>query len=420
MPLQQSFERFVALRYLRGAEGREEGQGFLRFITFVAIGGVALGVAALVLALSIVRGFSREIEAKIIGFGAHVQVESMQDAPINGAAAYEAELNVLPGVVHVAPVVNEFALLRHGGHEIEGVSLWGTRTLPPYLVDHLVAGESSLALAGGRPGLIMGKRLASLLNLSLGDKVTAFSMRRTGDESSGISITGLSRPRVKQFTVGGIYETSLADYDELFVFLDLEIARDLLEYEPDEVTRFDLTLYDVQQAPVVARHINEAIGFPVLGRTIFEIYRSLFAWVDLQQSIIPVVIFFIVLVAAFNIIGTLLMIILEKTREIGILVSMGTDTRALRRLFRWLGFWIGMAGMVIGEGLALVLALLQQRYSIIPLPEDAYYMKTAPIELYAPDFVIVGVVTLLLCVLAAYLPARFASRLDPIRAIRFR
>ena len=126
-----------------------------------------------------------------------------------------------------------------------------------------------------------------------------------------------------------------------------------------------------------------------------------------------------IIVAAFNIVGTLLMIILEKTREIGVMASMGASRQIIRRLFLWLGLFVGAAGTGIGLSIALILALLQQRYDIIPLPEEAYYMDTAPIELNPLDFVLVGVISLVLCALAAYIPARFASRIEPLRVIRF-
>lgn len=405
----------MALRYLKSAQGRSEGKRFLRFITYVAVGGVAVGVAALLLALSVVRGFSHEIQAKIIGFGAHVQVESYQEAPLDDAPLLGRELADLPGVRAVAPVVQEFALLRRSAGEIDGVAVWGTEAPPSYLADQVVEGAFSFAPdTSGMPGMVVGRSLARLLGVSIGDRVTAFSMRRFLRSESA------SRPKVKQFYVAGIYETSLSNFDEIYAFTDLAAARELLEYAPDQVTRFDLTLSDVSEAPATALLIEERFGFPVMSRSIFDIYRGLFAWVNLQESIIPLVVGVIVLVGAFNIIGTLLMMMLEKTREIGILESMGASARSLRRLFLWLGLLIGLVGTGIGQALALVLAFLQLKFAIIPLPAEAYYMTTAPIVLNPLDFVIVGVLTLLLCLLAAYVPARVAARIEPIRAIRFR
>lgn len=410
----------MALRYLRSAQGREEGRAFVRFITYVAIGGVALGVAALLLALSIVRGFSQEIEAKIVGFGAHVQVETYQDEPIGNAGEIEGRLRAQEGVDAVVPVVQEFALLRRSQTEIDGVAIWGTPELPRYIGENIVAGTSSMAVdTSGRPGIVIGTGLARSLGVSPGDRVTAFSMR-TDEIRAGGMAAGLSPPRVKQFHVAGTYETSLANFDDLYAFTSIGAARDLLEYDPDQVTRFDLTVSDISRAREVAASLERELDFPLMARSIYEVFSGLFAWVNLQEGIIPVVISVIVLVAAFNIVGTLLMLILEKTREIGILQSMGASRRALRRLFLWLGVLVGGAGTFIGELFALVLALLQKRYAIIPLPEEAYYMKTAPIELNPMDFVIVGIIALVLCTLAAYIPARVAARIEPIRAIHFR
>ena len=410
----------MALRYLVGAQGREEGRRFLRFITYVAVGGVAVGVAALLLALTIVRGFSREIEAKIVGFGAHVQVESFQDAPLSNAGEMLRDIGEIEAVANVAPVVTEFALLRRSSTEIDGVGLWGTDHLPAYLAEHMTEGTADLAPdSTGRAGLVIGEKLARLLNTNVGDRVTVFSMRSmAGGGGPSRSPLG-ARPRVKQFRITGIYETSLANFDEIHVFTDLAVARELLEYGPDEVTRFDLTLHDVQQADAVALDIEEVYGFPVMARTIYQVYRGLFAWVNLQEAIIPFVIGVMIIVAAFNIVGTLLMIILEKTREIGVMASMGASRQIIRRLFLWLGLFVGAAGTAIGLGIALVLALLQQRYDIIPLPEEAYYMSTAPVELNPFDFILVGIISLILCALAAYIPARFASRIEPLKVIRF-
>lgn len=414
-----SFQRFVALRYLLGAKGREEGRRFLRFITFVAIGGVAVGVAALLLALSIVRGFSREIEAKIVGFGAHVQVESFQDVPLHNAESMERDLADFPNVAHVAPVVTEFALLRRSATAIDGVALWGTTRMPSYLADHLTEGTAAFQSdSANQAGLVVGRSLANLLGVVVGDRVTVFSMRKSQQGGEGFSLSRI-QPRVKQFIVSGIYETSLANFDEIYAFTGIEAARELLQYDADEVTRFDLTLHNVQGAENVAREIEAHYEFPVMARTIYQVFRGLFAWINLQETMIPLVIGVMILVAAFNIVGTLLMIVLEKTREIGVMASMGASRKAIQRLFVWLGVFIGVVGIGMGLSLAFGLAVLQQRYAIIPLPADTYYMDTAPIELNGLDFVLVGCIALVLCIIAAYFPARFASRVEPLKVIRF-
>ncbi len=414
-----SFHHFVALRYLLGARGRGQGFGFLRFITIVAIGGVAIGTGALLLALAIVRGFGQEIEAKIIGFGAHVQIESMRYAPLENADDLLLRLEDHDAIARIHPVVTEFALLRRSRSQIDGVSLWGTDALPTYLRDHIVDGEAALQTdSAGRNALVVGATLARELGLQVGDPVTVFSTRNMRTEGGPTSMLA-ARPRVKQFQITGVYETSLADFDATYVFADLEVARDLFAYAATEVTRLDLMLADVHAAGEVARDIEDTYGVPIMARTIFQIYHGLFAWVNLQEAIIPVVIGIMILVAAFNIIGILLMIILEKTREIGVFASMGASRQALRHLFLRLGLLIGTVGTSIGLGVALVLALLQQRYDLIPLPAETYYMTTAPVALNPVDFLLVGVISLILCGLAAYIPARVAARIEPVRVIRF-
>ncbi len=414
------FERFMAMRYLRSVRGQEEGSRFVRFIAWIATAGVALGTAALLLALSVVRGFGSEIEAKITGFGAHVQVETFRDAPIDQAASVRDTLASTPGVVDAAVVVQEFALLRRSREHIEGVAIRGMERPPAYFQEQIVDGSfDTQPDASGHAGLVIGKELADLLQVQPGQLVTSFSMRSASAGETSF-IAGLTAPRTKTFRIAGIYETSLANFDALYVFTSLSAARELLAYGPDQATRFDVTLSEVDTARDAAREIEDRVGFPLMARSIYDVYGGLFAWINLQKSIIPVVISIIVVVAAFNIIGTLLMTTLEKTREIGILKSMGASMRSIRKQFVWSGLLIGGVGVVLGESLALALVLLQDKYGLISLPEEAYYLTTAPVELHAFDFLLTGALAMALCVLAAYVPARVAAGIEAIRAIRFR
>lgn len=410
----------MALRYLSGPEGQTEGRSFLRFVTYVAIGGVALGVAALLLSLAIVRGFSQEITEKIVGFGAHVQVQSyFQEQPLTNASSLHAKLTSTEGVTEAVSRVESVVLLRQSEQSIDGVRLLGTDRPPGYLQKHMKSGSFQTEdIETNRPPLVVGASLADRLGLELGQTVTAFSLREGGKEDSGFQ---LRRPRVKQFVITGIYDTTLANIDDNFVFTTLSTARDLVGLPEGAVSRFDVTVRDFSKVDSVAAQIEGQVDFPATARTIHQLqpFASLFAWVNLQQGIIPLVIGVIVIVGAFNIVGALLMMILEKTREIGILQSLGTSQRALKRLFLTLGLLIGAVGTSIGATLALTLGYLQQQFELIPLPAEAYYMTTAPIELNPLDYVVVSVITLVLCGLAAYVPARVAARVEPVQAIRF-
>ncbi len=408
------FERFVALRYLRGAEGLPEGGRFLRFVLYAAVGGVAIGVAALLIALAVVRGFSREIEDKIIAFGAHVQVENQRDEPLPPDVVTADALAALPGVTSVSSVVTEFVLLRHSARQIEGVSLWGTDHPPAGIVARSLDGDFSLASDGaGRPGVMIGRALAERLGIKAGDTVVAFTLGEPGSIAGG-------ETRARTLVVNGLYETNLANFDEIYVFAGLDATRALLGLDARAVTRYDLTLDAPAEADAMALQIEEAFGFPVLARSVFTIFRSLFSWVALQQNIVPLVLSVLVLVAAFSIIGILFMLVLEKAREIGILVSMGASERRVKRLYLFVGLAIGVAGSCIGAAFALVVAGLQLRYGFIPLPAEAYYIDRAPIAMRLSDFALVCSISTLLCIGAAYLPARYAARMEVVRVLRFR
>lgn len=408
------FERFVALRYLRGAEGLPEGGRFLRFVLYAAIGGVAVGVAALLIALAVVRGFSREIEEKIVAFGAHVQVENLRDEPLPPETVSAAQLAEFPGVASVSAVVTEFILLRKSARQIDGVSLWGTDVPPPGIASRLKSGQFSFAPdSAGRPGVVVGQALADRLGLRVGESVVAFTLGEPGSIQGGDT-------RVRALVINGTYETNLANFDELYVFAGLDETRRLLGLSDDTVTRYDLMLHDPALADTVAADIEEAFGFPVLARSVFTIFRSLFSWVALQQNIVPLVLSALTLVSSFSIIGILFMLVLEKAREIGVMVSMGASARRVRRLYLFVGLAIGIAGSSIGAVFALIVAGLQMRYGFIPLPAEAYYIDRAPIAMQGMDFLVVCSISTLLCVLAAFLPARYAARSEPIRVLHFR
>ena len=408
-------ESFIARRYLKGAEGKSEGRRFLKLVTFITIGGVVVGVSTLILALSIVRGFSTEIKEKVIGFGAHVQVESIRDAPLEGAAALQETIQSVEGVVSVDAVIQEFVLLRKSESEIEGVSIWGTQELPGYISQSMIAGQSTFQSdEKGRPGVVLGAKLAKSLGAEVGTLVTAFSV------TSATTPSAMSRPRLAQFHVAGIYETSLANFDEIYVFVDLARAVTLLDYEEDQVSRLDVRVQSGLDYTVAADRIDAQLEFPAIARPITDVYRSLFSWVKLQESIIPLIISIIIFVAAINIIGTLLIIILEKTSEMGVLASFGASASLRKRIFVRLGLYVGVVGVVLGELFAFVIAIIQLEFEVIPLPAEAYYMSAAPIEMSLFDFAWVGVLTILLCVASSYIPARYAAKIEPLKAIRSR
>nr|BCX01468.1 MAG: permease [Bacteroidota bacterium] len=404
----QAWERWLAWVFW----ARQGRRSFLRFVTLLAIVGVAVGVAALEVALFLSRGFSREITAKIMGFGAHVQVMRYGEGPLTGADSLLGLLERVDARIRtVAPVISGQAIAQ-GPKDLDGVLLYGVdpERDASFLRDRIVAG-TYLLRRNPEPTVVLSGALARRLGVELGDVLWVYV-------AHGVP-SPFSPPRMARLRIAGLYETGLTEFDEAFVVLHLEQARALLGYPPDTVSRFELTLTDPRQADEVAARIEDRLGFPVAARSIFQIYRSLFAWVELQEGTIPLVVAILVVVAAFNLVGTLLMVVLEKSAHIGVLKTLGATDRAIARIFLFEGALFGAAGILLGNGMALGLGWLERRYALLPLPVEVYYVDRAPVHMVASDFLIVSTLAFALCLLSTYFPARVARRIHPVEALRF-
>jgi lipoprotein-releasing system permease protein len=385
----QAWERWLAWVFW----ARQGRRSFLRFVTLLAIVGVAVGVAALEVALFLSRGFSREITAKIMGFGAHVQVMRYGEGPLTGADSLLGLLERVDARIRtVAPVISGQAIAQ-GPKDLDGVLLYGVdpERDASFLRDRIVAG-TYLLRRNPEPTVVLSGALARRLGVELGDVLWVYV-------AHGVP-SPFSPPRMARLRIAGLYETGLTEFDEAFVVLHLEQARALLGYPPDTVSRFELTL-------------------TVAARSIFQIYRSLFAWVELQEGTIPLVVAILVVVAAFNLVGTLLMVVLEKSAHIGVLKTLGATDRAIARIFLFEGALFGAAGILLGNGMALGLGWLERRYALLPLPVEVYYVDRAPVHMVASDFLIVSTLAFALCLLSTYFPARVARRIHPVEALRF-
>ncbi|MBP1647863.1 MAG: Lipoprotein-releasing system permease protein [Bacteroidetes bacterium] len=403
-----SYSTFIARRYLHS--GRN--QGFFSFITAISILGVILGTATLIIALSVLGGFEKEITEKVVGFTSHVQILGFQNQPLK-KSNQNAELirRSIPVVSAVSPFVAREALIRFR-EEVDGILLKGidrdndVSTTRRYIV----AGTYELGRErGAMPKIVVGKKLAAKLALHVGDKVTVFGIGRYAER-------GLAR--VMQFIVSGIYESGMAEYDDIYAFTDLSDAQTLFQI-PDAVTGYDLMLASVDSAESVSGQVQDLLGYPHYGRTVFQTYRNLFSWIELQKKPIPIILGLIIIVATVNIIGTLLMMVLDKTREIGVLAAMGATRWGITKIFLRQGFTIALTGTLIGNGLAFGLCWAQQEFKFFSLPSDIYFMTSVPILLRPEYFLLVSAITLLLCLLSSWVPARLASGMRPVNAIRF-
>lgn len=400
---------FIALRYLRSRRNR----GFISFITLIAIVGVTLGVAALIITLSVLNGFERTIKENIVSFTAHMQLFAFQNQLLpNSDQTIQKIRGKYPEIIEMAPYLSREGMIRSEA-STDGVLIKGVDPKNDISAakERLVEGRYDLEEHDrGVQGIVIGRRLAQKLEVSIGDRVLLLSL--------GGSALSLSQTRVIQFEVRGFYETGMADYDEIYVYLNIKNAQRLFGVGP-LVSGFDIMVSDMSKLPSLAGEVPEYLGYPYYARTTEQMNRNLLTWVELQKKPIPIIIGLIIIVATVNIIGTLLMMVMEKAKEIGILRTLGADIRKLKNIFLIQGMFIGAIGTILGNIIAFILCWVELRYKFFSLPSGIYYMTHVPIELNVSVFLIVSAVALLMCFLSSYLPSRFAGKLDPIALIRF-
>jgi len=300
------------------------------------------------------------------------------------------------------------------GERVDGVMLKGVDPAgePNTIGKYLVEGKY-LSLDSTAHQILIGRKLASRLGVRVGDRVVIFGLPKEE------KLTDRASPRAMMFSVTGIFESGMAEYDDLFAYTTIGSAQKLFQVG-DGVSGLEILIKDITKARSIGTEIQKLLGYPHLVRTADQLYRNLFAWIELQKTPAPIFLGLIIIVAAVNIIGGLLMLVLEKARGIGVLKSLGTPVDDLRNIFLLQGAAIAAIGIVLGNALAYVLCRIQLSFKPFSLPSDIYFMSTVPILMRPEHFAIVSVSVLMLCVLASVIPSRAAARLDPIATLRFR
>ena len=406
-----SYEYFLFKRFLR--PGKKSN--FISFITFISIAGIAIGVAVIIISVSVLGGFEQEITKKAVSVSSHIQVTSFRPG---GIADYQAVINQLSdpgeklGIVSAHPYAQREAVIKFKDNT-DGIILKGVRATDNIFTSQrrIVKGSGDVSIVdSGISSIVIGNKLARKLNIVIGNKV--FIIATVGLPSMS------NPPSVKPFKVIGIYESNLKEYDDVLMYCDLGAAQKLFGMG-NNVTGIELMLNDInniKEATVKIRHI---LGYPFYPRSVFQIYRGLFTWVELQKKPIPLVLGLIVIVAAFNVIAFLLMIVLEKTETIGILKSMGSTNTDIIKIFFYQGLFISIIGIIIGNILGYGLCLLELEYNIVKLP-DIYYMSHVPILINWNLGIIITAFTLALSLIVTIIPSYLASKLNPVTSLRFK
>jgi lipoprotein-releasing system permease protein len=410
----------IAWRYLR-SRGRTR---WLSFISLIAIGGIVVGVSALILIIGVMNGLQTDLREKILVGSPDFRVLAFgDDLKITAWRALQAKVAKVDGVVAVAPFVLTQALVNAGHDYTEGASVSGiepagaTRRGVTTIRDHAIMGDFSFKTADGqRRGAVVGKLLAERLAAYPGNPGTRLTMVSAAGLKPD-AVLGALIPRVAEFEVTGVFETGMYEYDNAFVFVDLQAAQEFAGLD-SAVTGLEVATADRWSAPVVAERTMTALGFPYHTVDWQEQNSSLFKALKLEKMGMGVILLLIIVVAAFNIVSTLTMVVRDKTREIGILKAMGATEASIRRIFLIQGTVIGCVGTLAGTLLGAVLGVIVDRYRLITLDPTVYFIDHLPVKLEVGDTLLMALLGFAVAALATLYPARQASRLFPIEAIR--
>lgn len=407
-----SFEFFVARRYLFS----HRKQAFIYVISLMSIIGVALGVAALVVVLGVYNGLTTDMRDKILGANAHGIVLSYIPDAFGKNPGLRDEILRTPGVTGATPFIYTEVMLS-SGDGVKGLMLRGVdpRTAPGVLsmLKAIKKGSiNGLETGDGTPGIIVGEELAKHIGLGMGSRVNLLS-------PSGEKTTAGFQPRIRPFEVAGIFKTGMYEYDSSLAFVTLDAARELLGLDPGFLSGIEITVDDVYRADEITKELTDNIGNPFYARSWMDMNANLFAALKLEKIGMFILLIMVVLIGSFSIVATLVMLVMEKTRDIAVMMSMGATRKMIRRIFMYQGTIIGFVGTMLGYALGLTVGYLLKRYQFIKLPENVYTLDHLPIIITVPDVLIIGGAAMLLCFLSTLYPARQASKLKPADALRY-
>ncbi|KAA3608452.1 MAG: ABC transporter permease [Calditrichaeota bacterium] len=408
-----SFEYFIAKRYL----GAKRKTGFISIITYVSIAGIMIGVTVLILVLSVMNGFEGEVRSRLIGADAHLRVRKYFTETIAQPDSLIKLIKQNKQVTGVSPAISEESMIKSKTTQrptiVKGIDI-NTADDVTEISNKITYGELdfSIKIINERklPGIVLGRHLAdAILALNIGDVVSVWSMPKEG----GI----FAQPKIKQFYVAGLVEFGYYEYDKILSYISIEDAQDLFDMQG--VSWIDVKIEDYEKANIVGKEISDELGYPYTSQTWIERHKSLFSWMEMEKVLFTLIFSMILMVAAFNIISSLVMVVMDKTREIGILKSMGATSGSIMRIFMFEGILVGLIGTVLGNVIAYSVAFLQIQFDLISLPSDVYLIDAVPVDLEFIDFIVISVVSMSLSFISSVYPAYKASKLVPVEAIRY-
>jgi lipoprotein-releasing system permease protein len=404
-------EAFIARRYFTS------GRYFTAVSTWITIAGVTLGVAVVCFVMAMHNGFETEIRSRLLGTTSHISIFPTVNEVIEHYREIVDSVAAVPGVVAASPFIYAKAAIASASQG-DGIVVRGidpaleqlTSTITTDIKVGQYSFDTSVVDGDTVSGIILGSGLASRLGVFIGQPVLLYSI-------SGETIRQNIRPRVAKFHVSGIFETGMYEFDASLAYISLADAQKLFRMG-DVVTAVHLKLEDIYHAEALRAQIDSLLGFQYDVVPWYQLHRNIFSAIEWEKLLLFLGFTLIVLVAAFSIIATLVMTTMQKRPEIGILKTMGSTPHAIRTIFVYKGMFIGLVGVLSGWGLALLAAWIQNRFHLVSLPADIYFISYLPIEPHLPDFLATGLLTGLICFLAALYPAWQAARLPVVEVLR--
>jgi len=406
------FELFLGFRYLKA----KRKQAFISVITVISVMGVTMGVMALVVVLSVMNGFRADLMSKILGVNSHLLVLNF-GGPFHDYHKTAEKIKSLDGIVAVTPFIYSQVMVGKEGNAsgavLRGIDARsaGMVLAIESMIRHGTLDSIEEPAEEGVPKIIIGRELSRQLGALKGDEVTIMAPEG--------KLTPLGRsPNTKRFKISAVFDSGMYEYDASMVYISISEAQDLLGIG-DKVTGIEVKVRDLARSDIIAKSVEEELGYPFWTKDWKVMNRSLFSALKLEKVTMFVILTMIVLVGALNIISTLVMVVMEKTRDIAILRAMGASARSVMAIFMFQGLLVGVVGTLTGLGLGLGICQLLATYKFITLPADVYYISTLPVRVEWTDVWYVAAAAVVISFLATIYPARYAARLNPVEALRY-